>query len=224
VLTTTSSRVGASLAGDVNALVIHRMPDAASAESFASLTGSKLVPEPYGKPLTGTPSRRSSESGPSSRWGAGAAGPGTGGPGSGGPGPGTGKAGRAGRFGRRGPRRGRLAGTMETDRPGTSGAQDRDDQTAGPDLPRMISRPMVAPGTLQQLGLGEFALVVRDARRLVARALTVPARVPSGPAAPEVPGPLSARPTSPADSMTPATFGSGVGAAAPGPASPTEAT
>jgi len=241
VLTTTSSRVSASLAGDVNALVIHRMPDAASAESFASLTGSKLVPEPYGKPLTGTPSRRSSESGPSSRWGAGAAGPGTGGPGnggpgsggpgpgsggpgSGGPGPGTGKAGRAGRFGRRGPRRGRLAGAMETDRPGTSGAQDRDDQTAGPDLPRMISRPMVAPGTLQQLGLGEFALVVRDARRLVARALTVPARVPSGPAAPEVPGPLSARPTGQADSMTPVTFGSGVGAAAPGPASPTEAT
>jgi hypothetical protein len=47
VLTTTSSRAGLGLAGEVNALVIHRMPDAESAERFARLTGEKLVPETY---------------------------------------------------------------------------------------------------------------------------------------------------------------------------------
>jgi hypothetical protein len=51
------------------------------------------------------------------------------------------------------------------------------------------ARPLVPPGALQRLGLGEYALVVRrPERRLVAAARTVPARLPD--AAP--PGPPDA--------------------------------
>ena len=45
LLTTTSARAGAGLTGLVNALVIHRMPDASSADHFASHTGEQLIPE-----------------------------------------------------------------------------------------------------------------------------------------------------------------------------------
>ncbi|HYZ54600.1 MAG TPA: hypothetical protein VE733_14020, partial [Streptosporangiaceae bacterium] len=55
LLTTTSARAGMGLAGEVNALVIHHMPDVGSAERFAGLTGEKLVPEPYGTAVPAAP-------------------------------------------------------------------------------------------------------------------------------------------------------------------------
>jgi hypothetical protein len=152
VLTTTSSRTGLALAGEVNALLLHRMPDAASAESFAGLTGERLVPEPYLAP----------------------------------PAPG---------------------GTLAAQRGGA--ASDRDGKTAGRETAALAttrpaavaadgltftSRPVVPPGTLQHLGLGEFSLVVRrPERRLVAAARTVPARLPAAvPPAVVPPGPPDA--------------------------------
>ena len=58
VLTTTSARAGAGVASHVNALGIHRMPDADSAEVFAGHTGERLVPGPGAGPLpTGRPAR-----------------------------------------------------------------------------------------------------------------------------------------------------------------------
>jgi hypothetical protein len=106
MLTTTSARAGAGLAGQVNALVIHRMPDPASAEQFAGQTGDRLVPGPW------------------------------------------------------------------------SG----DGRGAGGD--RELTRtPRVAATTLQELGRGRFALVVREpAGRLAAAARTVPAALPEPPA------------------------------------------
>jgi hypothetical protein len=47
MLTTSSARAGGGLADQVRALVIHRMPDAGSAERFAGQTGERLVPEPW---------------------------------------------------------------------------------------------------------------------------------------------------------------------------------
>jgi len=47
VLTTTSAQAGAGLASQVNALIIHRMPDAAAAERFARCAGEQLVPQPW---------------------------------------------------------------------------------------------------------------------------------------------------------------------------------
>jgi hypothetical protein len=55
LLATTSARAGLGLASEVNALVIHHMPDAGSAERFAGLTGEKLVPEPYGQAALAAP-------------------------------------------------------------------------------------------------------------------------------------------------------------------------
>lgn len=55
LLATTSARAGLGLAGEVNALVIHHMPDAGSAERFAGLTGEKLVPGPYGQAALAAP-------------------------------------------------------------------------------------------------------------------------------------------------------------------------
>jgi hypothetical protein len=59
MLTTTSARAGGGVADQVNALVIHRMPDADSAERFARQTGDRLVPEPWtgtgDRELTATP-------------------------------------------------------------------------------------------------------------------------------------------------------------------------
>lgn len=59
MLTTTSARAAAGVAGQVNALVIHRMPDPDSAERFAGQTGDRLVPEPWSgtgdRELTRTP-------------------------------------------------------------------------------------------------------------------------------------------------------------------------
>lgn len=128
VLTTTSSRAGLGLAGEVNALLLHRMPDAASAASFAALTGEKLVPEPYLTP----------PSAPHAAVGAG----------------------------------GKTAGrevTVPATRPAAVAA----------DGLTFTARPLVPPGALQHLGLGEFALVVRrPERRLVPAARTVPARLP----------------------------------------------
>jgi hypothetical protein len=152
VLTTTSSRAGLGLAGEVNALLLHRMPDAASAESFAALTGERLVPEPYLAPPA-------------------------------------------------------AGGTLAAQRGGA--ASDRDGKTAGGETAALATtrpaavaadgltftpRPVVPPGALQHLGLGEFSLVVRrPERRLVAAARTVPARLPAAvPAAAVPPGPPDA--------------------------------
>jgi hypothetical protein len=132
VLTTTSSRAGLGLAGEVNALLLHRMPDAASAESFAALTGEKLVPEPYLTPPSAPP----------------AAG---GGQAAGG---------------------GRASGAE-------AAVQGRRPPAVAPDGLTFTARPLVPPGALQHLGLGELALVVRRPEpRLVPAARTVPARLP----------------------------------------------
>ena len=140
LLTTTSSRAGLGLAGEVNALLLHRMPDAASAESFAALTGQKLVPEPY------------------------LARPAAGGRAQGGTGTGTG-AGTSGGDGR-------------TARREVAALAARAATVAADGL-TFTARPLVPPGALQHLGLGEFSLVVRQPeRRLVAAARTVPARLP----------------------------------------------
>jgi hypothetical protein len=160
VLTTTSSRTGLGLAGEVNALLLHRMPDAASAESFAALTGERLVPEPYLAP----------------------------------PAPG---------------------GTLAAQRGGA--ASDRDGKTAGRETAALATtrpaavaadgltftpRPVVPPGTLQHLALGEFSLVVRrPERRLVAAARTVPARLPAA-----VP-PAAVPPGSPDAAVAPSAIG-----------------
>ncbi|MBV9794370.1 MAG: hypothetical protein JO016_10565 [Actinobacteria bacterium] len=50
MLTTTSARAAAGLVAQVNALVIHRMPDPDSAAQFAAQTGQRLVPEAWGGP------------------------------------------------------------------------------------------------------------------------------------------------------------------------------
>ncbi|HEY0717637.1 MAG TPA: hypothetical protein VGD68_08470, partial [Streptosporangiaceae bacterium] len=59
VLTTTSARAGGGVADQVNALVIHRMPDPDSADRFARQTGDRLAPEPWAgtgdRELTATP-------------------------------------------------------------------------------------------------------------------------------------------------------------------------
>jgi hypothetical protein len=50
MLTTASARAAAGLAAQVNALVIHRIPDADSAAQFAAQTGERLVPEAWAAP------------------------------------------------------------------------------------------------------------------------------------------------------------------------------
>ena len=50
MLTTTSARAAAGLAAQVNALVIHRIPDPDSAEQFAAQTGKRLVPGAWAAP------------------------------------------------------------------------------------------------------------------------------------------------------------------------------
>ncbi len=50
MLTTSSARAGGGVADQVRALVIHRMPDAESAERFARQTGERLLPEPWAGP------------------------------------------------------------------------------------------------------------------------------------------------------------------------------
>jgi hypothetical protein len=59
MLTTSSARAGGGVADQVRALVIHRMPDAESAERFARQTGERLLPEPWAgtgdQELTATP-------------------------------------------------------------------------------------------------------------------------------------------------------------------------
>jgi hypothetical protein len=50
MLTTTSARAAAGVAGQVNALVIHRMPDPDSAAQFADQTGERLVPGSWAAP------------------------------------------------------------------------------------------------------------------------------------------------------------------------------
>ncbi|HEY2281659.1 MAG TPA: hypothetical protein VGI00_25140 [Streptosporangiaceae bacterium] len=50
MLTTTSARAAAGLAAQVNALVIHRIPDPDSAAQFAAQTGERLVPEAWAAP------------------------------------------------------------------------------------------------------------------------------------------------------------------------------
>ena len=133
VLTTTSARAGAGLADEVNVLVIHRMPDAGSAGSFASRTGERLVPEPWaGRPPAAAPA-------PLLR-------------------PGPGGTDRTGQ-----------QPTMATRvlPPATSAARSFSHQ------------PRVSATQLQQLGRGEFVLVVRHPERLVPAARTVPADPPA---------------------------------------------
>jgi len=145
VLTTTSVRAGAGVAGQVNALVIHRMPDAGSAESFASRTGEQLVPELW--------------AGPSADPAAGRAGRG--------PAP-------AGLAAPASPAAGR----------GKHAATATEARAARPAPPAFIRQPRVPAARLQQLGRGEFTLVVRHpAERLVVTARTVPASVPDPPPA-----------------------------------------
>ena len=133
VLTTTSARAGAGLADEVNVLVIHRMPDAGSAGSFASRTGERLVPEPWaGRPPTAAPA-------PLLR-----------------PGPG---------------------GTNRTGQQTTMAT--RVPPPATPAARSFIREPRVSATQLQQLGRGEFVLVVRHPERLVAAARTVPADPPA---------------------------------------------
>jgi hypothetical protein len=50
MLTTTSARAAAGLADQVNALVIHRIPDPDSAAQFAAQTGERLVPGAWAAP------------------------------------------------------------------------------------------------------------------------------------------------------------------------------
>ena len=153
VLTTTSARAGAGLAGQVNALVIHRMPDVGSAESFAGHTGERLVPEPWaGPPPAGPP-----PAGPSGR-GPGAAGPAE--PAS------------------------LTAPALPASGSGRHGATATKVRAAGPAPPSFARAPRVPAARLQQLGRGEFTLVVRrPTERLVAAARTVPASVPEPPPA-----------------------------------------
>ncbi len=149
VLTTTSARAGAGLAGQVNALVIHRMPDVGSAESFAGHTGERLVPEPWAGPPP--------PAGPSGR-GPGAAGPAE--PAS------------------------LTAPALPASGSGRHGATATKVRAARPGPPSFAREPRVSAARLQQLGRGEFALVVRrPTERLVAAARTVPASVPEPPPA-----------------------------------------
>ena len=133
VLTTTSARAGAGLADEVNVLVIHRMPDAGSAGSFASRTGERLVPEPWaGRPPTAAPSHQL----------------------------------------RHGP-----GGTNRTGQQTTMAT--RVPPPATPAARSFIHEPRVSATQLQQLGRGEFVLVVRHPGRLVPAARTVPADPPT---------------------------------------------
>ena len=151
VLTTTSARAGAGVAGEVNALVIHRMPDAGSAERFAGHTGEQLSPEPWAglpaEPPAGLTS--SAPSGPPARRGK------PGGPG----GPG-----------------------VPGERIREAAAAATKARAARPVAPSFTRQPRVPAARLQQLGRGEFALVVRrPTERLVAAARTVPASIPEAP-------------------------------------------
>ena len=133
VLTTTSARAGAGVADEVNVLIIHRMPDAGSAGSFASRTGERLIPEPWaGRPPTAAPA-------PLLRHGPG----------------GTNRTGQQ--------------PTMATRVP----------PPATPAARSFIHEPRVSATHLQQLGRGEFVLVVRHPERLVPAARTVPADPPA---------------------------------------------
>ncbi len=132
LLTTTSARAGAGLTGLVNALVIHRMPDASSADHFARQTGEQLIPEPWAGSLTAAS-----------------------------PGRGAGPAVPA----------------------GPAGGSGKDavtaTKTAAPATPSFDRKPRVPAARLQQLGRGEFALVIRQpGERLVAAARTVPVSIP----------------------------------------------
>jgi hypothetical protein len=141
MLTTTSARAATGVAAQVNALVIHRMPDPDSAAQFAGQTGERLMPGSW----------------------------------------------------------------------------------ASHGDPELTPAPRVAADTLQDLGRGRFALVVREpAGRLVAVARTVPTALPDsvrstppGPASSTPPGPASSTPPGPASSAPPGPASS----APPGPAS-----
>ena len=175
VLTTTSARAGAGVAGQVNALVIHRMPDADSAEGFAGHTGEQLIPEPWAgpppEPPAGWPGRR----------------PGTAGPAS--------PASLPGPSGRANPVLPMDPAGLASPPPGSAkhaatATEARAPRAAPPSFTR---QPRVPAAQLQQLGRGEFTLVVRHpAARLVATARTVPASVPEpSPAAGVPPAPVS---------------------------------
>jgi hypothetical protein len=142
VLTTTSARAGVGLADEVNVLVIHRMPDAGSAGSFASRTGERLVPEPWaGRPPTAAPGHQL----------------------------------------RNGP-----GGTNRT-------GQQATPATRVPPARSFIHEPRVSATQLQQLGRGEFVLVVRHPERLVPAARTVAA---------DPPAVAAARPAAPPPAVT----------------------
>jgi hypothetical protein len=158
VLTTTSARAGAGVAPHVNALGIHRMPDADSAELFAGHTGERLVPDLGAGPLAAGP----------------AAGRGPGEPGS--PeetGPG-GPADAAILPAAANP----VAAALPASGPGKHSATAIRARAASA-VPSSFARQSRVPAArLQQLGRGEFVLVVRQPARLVTTARTVPASVP----------------------------------------------
>jgi len=162
VLTTTSARAGAGVADLVNALVIHRMPDAGSADRFAACTGERLVPEPGTGPPPAGPS-----AGPAGREASGA-----------------GPAGAASATGPAIPAPPAAAAALPASRPGKHSATAVRARAARAAPPSSFARqPRVPPDRLQQLGRGEFVLVVRQpAGRLVAAARTVPASLPEPPA------------------------------------------
>ena len=117
----------------MNALVIHRMPDASSADHFARQTGEQLIPEPWAGSLAAASPGR----------GAGPAVP-------------AGPAGGSGRH-----------------------AVTATKTAAAPATPSFDRKPRVPAARLQQLGRGEFALVIRQpGERLVAAARTVPVSIP----------------------------------------------
>ncbi len=161
LLTTTSARAGAGVASQVNALGIHRMPDADSAGLFAGHTGERLVPGPVAGPLPTVPPARPGPGEPSRPAGAalaGSAAPAI-------PAPATGP----------------TAG-LPASEPGRHSAMATRARAASAAPPEFARQSRVPAGRLQQLGRGEFVLVVRRPERLVATARTVPADVPVPPA------------------------------------------
>jgi len=149
LLTTTSARAGAGVADQVNALLIHRMPDADSAERFAGQTGERLIPEPGAGPPPA------------------------------GPAGGTPRAARPGTPPISAPSVAPATPALPAGGTGRYIATATRARAASPAPSSFARQPRVPAARLQQLGRGEFALVVRrPAERLVAAARTVPASVP----------------------------------------------
>ena len=178
VLTTTSARAGAGVASHVNALGIHRMPDAGSAELFAGHTGERLVPDSGAGPLPTGPAARAGPGAPSGPPGEAPGGPA--GPAMGAPAPGP------------------TAG-LPASGPGRHSVMAIRARAASAAPSSYARQSRVPAGRLQQLARGEFVLVVRRPERLVATARTVPADVTEPPADAAGAPPAVTRPRLPAE-------------------------